>query len=286
MDIFADEYFHTKLIFQITESPHLVNSSLTSRTTVNECKDYFLSNRVGDFHYVNAKGVKDIYGDTFKEAVVKQILLEVSNESSFKLSASLAKAFSSISDEKEAIKWVTQNSVPDISDKEMLRRYIEHGIKNETIAVGLEVLDPNLLDLAELNKYDQDIKDLSSKFTLLPNEIERHRLPIKKRAAGRIIDRLCRTGGWVLVGADFFVNKIEKGEFTFEYVHPVSTYNNVPIKITILEVSESEMERGYARQYSKFIGKFKSMNIFGQVFQAAREDTDPMEFMITPFAIY
>jgi len=271
--------------FDISPSSTSSTSTPSSKSTIVGCKEHFLNHSIPELHYVYKDGLNELYNDTFREAVIQKLLLEIKNESNRKFDANIVKIASVLLGEKESSSWIAETVIPQISNQQMLKRYIEYGITDSKIALGLELLDPSILDMVVLKHYDQEVDKIRKRFTLIEDEIERNILPVKQKAVRRVIDRMKNTGEWVLINAQFLVEKTSSNEFCFEFVHPVSNYWGATVKIVILEIPETDFTNSYRLQYSKLVGRKKQMSIFGHVFQPLT-DFEPFDFMVTPYAIF
>ncbi|WP_295449696.1 hypothetical protein [uncultured Thiodictyon sp.] len=256
-----------------------------SAANIATCREHFLSHMIPELHYVNSDRLSELYDDTFREGVVKKLLLEIKNQSNLEIDSNIITVVDFFLSDKEKLKWAADTTLPQISRQQMLKRYIEYGISTDRIALGLETLDQTLLDTAALEQYEQEVDQARNRFTLIERHVERNRIAARKRAAFRIIDRLRNAGQWVLINAEFLIEKTSSGGFCFEFLHPVSDYLGSRVRILVLEVPEAEFSTGFSRQYSRLAGNSKSMNVFGHVFQPLT-DNEPYEYIIKPYAIF
>ncbi|WP_339133282.1 MAG: hypothetical protein WGN25_12355 [Candidatus Electrothrix sp. GW3-4] len=88
----------------------------------------------------------------------------------------------------------------------------------------------------------------------------------------------------VLVYGDFFINKNASGAFVLSYKHPLSDYVDQPVRIVTMGIKG--LSPSYKGEYEKNIGRFKSLNIYGQVTQRLNLDKGIYDIVINPYAIY
>ena len=88
----------------------------------------------------------------------------------------------------------------------------------------------------------------------------------------------------VLIYGDFLINKDDTGAFVLSLEHPLSAYYERPIRLMTMGIKK--VSPSYEGEYEKNIGKFKSLNIYGQVTQRLNPDKGIYDIVINPYAIY
>lgn len=254
---------------------------------IDQKKENFLNTSTIAFHYANENDIKDYYNDYFKEPTIEQIISENSRNVKGKIKGGAPTFIEAAIEGNDLTKWISTIKVPDISIPEMFRRYQRETIKNNQVALGLDLVE---IDQTDLNDFEKFIIDFKSKFNMKIDEsqIEQQRTSLKTKAIEKTMVRLENATGWVLVEGKFKIINQSDEFYKCIYEHPVNEYfaeKDTDITISI-SLKKDSLKSNIAGNYEQSIGKYIPIRVYGKVWQPVDRSLDVWELHITPLAIY
>jgi hypothetical protein len=255
-------------------------------SATSRIKERFINIKTISLHYVDKNEVHTLYNDYFKEPTIEKVVEEISKEASGDIKAEFPKLLEAKAGGKNLSKWVSTIKIPDISTNEMFRKYQSVAILNNEVELGLEALD---IELTEVESFDSIITELDKRFQFKNDEsqINVHKQLLKRRAAEKVLERLEKVSGWVLVDGKFSINDSPDG-YELIYVHPVNEYiADEAKKITLLVILKKDaIESSSPFKYSQSVGRIIPLKVYGKIWQPLNRNSDKWEIQIHPLAIY
>jgi hypothetical protein len=175
--------YYKKLIDNDSTNYNNEDRDESFEATITGRKEFFLSLQSIDFHYCDKQQIVNNYNDTFRQLVLVELLAEITTISSSQLSAKISQILGVNVDKEAILKWVASNKIPNITPKEMLRKYQVKIIEEERVGIGLEVLDKALMDFTDLEDFDSEVEHLRKDYnlTLQQDEIEKNKELLRKK---------------------------------------------------------------------------------------------------------
>lgn len=249
-------------------------------------KDKFLNIANISFHFADKERIKAFYNDYFKEPTLKDLIRETISETNADVKGSIPSIIESKIGSKDLSKWISTIKLPDVTETGMFKRYQSETIKKDQVRLGLEEDD---IELSVLSDFEAKVSNISKEFeyNFDIGSLDRQRTLLKEKAAERTLANLEKASGWVIIEGNFLIQK-EKNEFyKITMKHPVSNYlaSGKEICISCL-IPINQVEPSVSGNYSNSIDKFIPLTIYGQVWQPVNRQSNILELIITPLAIY
>jgi hypothetical protein len=188
---------------------------------------------------------------------------------------------------KNLEKWIRNIRLPDASLNEKFRRLQRYLIENNQIATGIEIVNVDLSDLAELNGMTEKLDKLGVKI----EEVSLHetRLDLRRKAAENSISRLENVSGWVFVEGKFLIS-MDKERSSLKCVlrHPVNEYlSNQDAKYAISFVLKTDDLEPSARiNFSESVGRTIPLRVVGKVWAPVDRRSGNYDLTLVPLAVY
>ena len=254
---------------------------------VDKKKESFLNIPTISFHFANEDEINSYYNDYFKEPTIEQIVSEKASEVSGKVTGGFSKVLEAAAGGKDINKWISTIKLPDISVAEKFRRYQRETIKNNQVTLGLELVD---IDLSEIDEFNKFVSDFESKFgmKLDDSQVEKQRALLTEKAVERTMIRLESASDWILVEGKFKITNLSDDLYKLIYEHPVNDYfAEEGKKVTMsMILRKDSLKANVAGNYAQSIGKLIPLKVNGKVWKPMNRKEDFWELQITPLAIY
>jgi hypothetical protein len=238
------------------------------------------------FHYVRKDLVESYYNDYFKEPIIKELISEEIGERLTEVKGSVPQILESNLGDKELSKWISTIKLPETSLSAMFLRYQRKLIEENQVLLGIEEAD---IESSEVEEFDHAIEHLCRRFALKLDEnlLNEHRNVLKEKAAKKILKRMEKASGLLLIEGKFLIDQQEE-YYKCVYEHPVNSYlsrqtNSVVISFRL---KCSDIEPDFSANYETSIRRSIPLKVFGNVWQPLSIKDGNWEFQIVPIAVY
>lgn len=257
-----------------------------TQEAIDEKRERLLKIPNVSFHFVDKDRITDFYNDYFREPTIDNVVREMATETSGDLSTKLPQVLEAKAGGKSLSKWISTIKLPDTSLSGMFVKYQRETIKNNQVAVGLEVVE---VEFSELQHFESLIDELRTRHEMVldVDSLNTHRNVLKSKAAERTLIKMERASGWIIVEGNFTIH--EEGDFyKCNYTHPITEYipPEAPKATISFLLPKAHVEPHVLGNYQQSVGRQVPLRVYGEVWQPLDRSQDVWELQITPLAVY